>query len=298
MYGPVRVRRIRNANAPASVSESESFPAGTHPIIAKPKMKPLVAFFSLTFAITWICFTVAGLLPSTSPLHWPLLILGAFAPSSVAVYLTWRAEGNAGMGTLLSGLGDWRHSIRWYLFALSFMAAIKIAVALILRVTTGAWPAFGSGYGISIILTAVVAAIFGGPLGEEIGWRGYALPRLGERFGRAKASVMLGVIWALWHLPVFFIAGMDQSGQAFPVYVLQVTALSVAIAWLYWHTNGSLLLAVLMHTAINQTKDLVPSTITGAANPWRLNTTPVAWLTVTLLWVAAAFFLFQMRERR
>jgi membrane protease YdiL (CAAX protease family) len=176
------------------------------------------------------------------------------------------------------------------------MAAVKISVALIYRATMGTWPAFGHGYGVAIILTAVVAAIFGGPLGEEIGWRGYALPRLAERFGRAQSSVLLGVIWALWHLPVFFIAGMDQSGQALPVYILQVTALSVAMAWLYWHTNGSLLLAVLMHTAINQTKDLVPSTVGGAANPLRFSATPVAWLTVLVLCVAAAFFLRSLRE--
>ena len=262
------------------------------------QMKPLVKFFSLTFAITWICFITTGMLPPGSALRWPLLILGAFAPSTVAVYLTSRADGKAGARALLARLGDWRHGIQWYVFALCFMAAIKFSVALIYRVSTGGWPAFGPGYEISIVLTAIVAAIFGGPLGEEIGWRGYALPRLASQFGRARSSVILGVIWALWHLPVFFIAGMDQSGQALPVYILQVIALSVAMAWLYWHTNGSLLLAVLMHTAINQTKDLVPSTIAGASNPLRFNATPVAWLTVVLLWIVASFFLLRSRDAK
>lgn len=260
-------------------------------------MKPLTAFFSLTYAITWVCFITAGILPQGSPVRWPLLILGAFAPSSVAVFLTWRYDGKPGVRSLLGRLVDWRHGIQWYAFALLYMAAIKIAVALIYRASTGAWPRFGSGYTIAIVVTAIVAAIFGGPLGEEIGWRGYALPRLTERFGRANASVLLGVIWALWHLPVFFIAGMDQSGQALPVYILQVTALSVAMAWLYWHVNGSLLLMVLMHTAINQTKDLVPSAVEGASNPLRFSATPVAWLTVSLLWLTAALFLIQMRQR-
>lgn len=261
-------------------------------------MKPLTAFFSLTYAITWVCFITAGILPQGSPVRWPLLILGAFAPSSVAVFLTWRYDGKPGVRSLLGRLVDWRHGIQWYAFALLYMAAIKIAVALIYRASTGAWPRFGSGYTIAIVVTAIVAAIFGGPLGEEIGWRGYALPRLTERFGRANASVLLGVIWALWHLPVFFIAGMDQSGQALPVYILQVTALSVAMAWLYWHVNGSLLLMVLMHTAINQAKDLVPSAVEGASNPLRFSATPVAWLTVSLLWLTAALFLIQMRQRR
>lgn len=260
-------------------------------------MNYLAAFFSFTFAITWICFTVAGALSAGSPIRWPLLILGAFAPSSVAVYLTWRDEGARGARALLARLGDWRHGFQWYAFALCYMAAIKIVVALTYRMASGAWPAFGSGYGASIFITAIVAAIFGGPLGEEIGWRGYALPRLSERFGRARASVILGVIWAFWHIPVFFIAGMDQSGQAFPLYVVQVTALSVAMAWLYWHSNGSLLLAVLMHTAINQTKDIVPSSVSGVSDPWRLSATPVAWITVALLSISAGFFLFEMRRR-
>jgi membrane protease YdiL (CAAX protease family) len=142
----------------------------------------------------------------------------------------------------------------------------------------------------------VVATIFGGPLGEEIGWRGYALPRLTERFGLARASLALGLIWACWHLPVFFIPGLDQYGQSFPVYVLQVTALSVAMAWLYVHTNGSLLLAILMHSAINQSKDIVPSARSIATNPFALNASLVAWLTIGLLWISAGYFLVRMHR--
>lgn len=256
--------------------------------------KSLVAFFALTFAVTWACFTAAGLLVPAGA-RWPLLIIGAFAPSAVAVRLTARHEGKAGVKALLSRLGEWRVGLQWYAFALLYMAAIKVAVALIYRMAMGGWPTFGSGYGIGIVVTAIVAAIFGGPLGEEIGWRGYALPRLADQLGKARASVLLGVIWACWHLPVFFIPGMDQSGQSIPVYVLQVTALSVAMAWLYWHTRGSLLLAVLMHTAINQTKDIVPSkVVAGAGSPWGLSHSPVAWLTVLLLGSSAVYLLARM----
>lgn len=266
----------------------------------------LGAFFGLTFGLTWVCFGAAAALPggqaetasALAGLRWPLLILGAFAPSAVAVTLTAHAQGKPGVRALLSRLGEWRVGLRWYVFALAYMAAIKLSVALIYRATTGGWPRFGSGYGPAIVLTFIFAAIFGGPLGEEIGWRGYTLPRLAARFGRAKASVMLGVAWAAWHLPVFFIPGMDQSGQSLPVYVIQVTALSVAMAWLYWHTSGSLLLAVLMHAAINQSKDIVPSAVAGASNPWGLNPSPVAWLTVALLWIAAAYFLARMPVAR
>ncbi len=106
---------------------------------------------------------------------------------------------------------------------------------------TGAWPRLGS----EAWYLIPVAVAFSTPFqaGEEIGWRGYALPRLATRFGLARASVLLGLIWACWHLPQFFIPEADTFGQSFFVYVLQVTALSVAMAWLYARTNGSLLLS-------------------------------------------------------
>ena len=259
--------------------------------------RSVALFFALTFVITWTCFIAAGLLVPSS-VRWPLLILGAFAPSAVAVFLTAKNEGSGGAKALLARLGEWRVGFRWYCFALLYVAAIKLGVAVVLRIANGEWPQFGSGYGPGIIITAIVAAIFGGPLGEEIGWRGYAPPRLSAKFGKARASVLLGMVWASWHIPVFFIPGMDQSGQSLPVYILQVTALSVAMAWLYWHTKGSLLLAVLMHTAINQSKDIVPSRVTGAANPWALSVSPVAWLTVLLLTLAAAYFLVRMGREK
>jgi membrane protease YdiL (CAAX protease family) len=265
-------------------------------------MSPLVKFVTLTYAVTWTCFAAAAVLsgstafavPALAALRWPLLILGAFAPSAVAVGLTARAEGRPGAVALLRRVLAWRVGVRWYVFALGYMAAIKLAVALVYRVITGAWPGFGHQAWYIVLAAMVVATIFGGPLGEEIGWRGYALPRLAERYGFARASLLLGLIWACWHLPVFFIPGLDQYGQSFPVYVLQVTALSVAIAWLYAHTKGSLLLAILMHSAINQSKDIVPSARSIATNPFALNASLVAWLTIALLWITAGYFLVRM----
>ena len=138
--------------------------------------------------------------------------------------------------------------------------------------------------------------MIGGQAGEEIGWRGYALPRLAARFGLARGSVLLGVIWATWHLPLFFIPGTDTPGQSFTVYLLGVTPLSVAIAWLYWRTNGSLLLTMLMHAVINNTTGIVPSIVPAATNPWTLSTSRVAWLTLALLWICAGYFLARMSK--
>ena len=259
-------------------------------------VKQVLLFFATTYVVTWAFFI--GAKPMGSGLRVTMILIGSLAPSLVAIAMTARSSGRQGVKELLGRLLKWRVRVRWYVFALGYMAAVKLAVAVIYRVTQGRWPHFGAHSIPTILVLIVLAGIIGGPLGEEIGWRGYALPRLTERFGLAPASVLLGLVWSCWHLPLFFLSvGGDQFGQSFPTYLLQVTALSVAIAWLMGNTGGSLLLAVLMHSAINQTKDLVPSKVVGAHHMWALSSSTVAWLTVGVLWVCAAYFLSRMSWR-
>jgi len=180
--------------------------------------------------------------------------------------------------------------------AVLFFPAIKLAVALVHRVVAGAWPVFGG----EPWYVMAVAIVFSTPAqaGEEIGWRAYALPRLAARFGIGPASILLGVIWACWHLPLFSMPGTDTAGQSFPVYLLDVTAISVAMAWLYWRVRRRLLLTMLMHAAINNTKDIVPSAVAAATNRFALSTSLVAWLTTALLWICAAVLLVRMRDAK
>jgi membrane protease YdiL (CAAX protease family) len=185
---------------------------------------------------------------------------------------------------------------RWYLFAIGFMAAVKLSVAVIHRVVIGQWPRFGDTP--LLLIPLAVAASTPVQAGEEIGWRGYALPRLAERFGLARASLLLGVIWACWHLPQFYIREADTYRQSFIVFLLQVTAISVVMAWLYARTGGSLLLTMLLHAAINNSKDIVPSAQPGSTGIFAWNASAVAWLTVVLLWICAGFLLARMRKMR
>ena len=252
--------------------------------------------------VTWGSWTAAaavagGNLSATGPhpvLRTVLLLLGVFAPGYLALWFTARQQGGAGLRELLGRLVRFDVPARWYLFAIGFMAAIKLTVALLLRIATGAWPAFGTEPWWIMLGATFLSLVLLGQAGEELGWRGYALPRLTARFGLARASLLLGVIWALWHLPLFLIPGTDTTGQSFPLYLLQVTAISVAIAWLYARTNGSLWLTMLLHSAGNNTKDIVPSYVPGATNPLGLSTSRVAWLTVALLWLCAGYFLARM----
>jgi len=157
---------------------------------------------------------------------------------------------------------------------------------------TGSWPRFGTEPWYIIVVAIAISTPV--QAGEEIGSRGYALPRLAGRFRFAHPSILLGFIWSCWHLPIFFLRGADKYGQSFPVWTLQVVALSVAITWLYAHTSGGRLLTMLMHSAVNQTVGIVPSANANPGNPFALSVSLVMWLTAAFLWVTALYFLVRM----
>ena len=254
-------------------------------------MRSLVGFFALTYLLTWTLWLAST---SAGSFRTPLIYLGVFIPGIVGLWLTARHEGREGILALLGRLLHWRVPLKWYAFALGYMLTIKLVVALLYRLIVGGWPRFGGGVSYVLIELLASVTLFWGQAGEEIGWRGFALPRLATRFGLARASIVLGIIWAAWHLPLFYIPATTTTGQSFLLYLLQVTAVSVVIAWLYANTKGSLLLVMVLHAAINNTKDIVPSAVPGATNPLALNVSTVGWLTLALVWLSAAYFLARM----
>lgn len=268
-------------------------------------MRAIGAFLVLTFGVTW---TLWGLVlrvgsahePSqVSPLFalgGPVFLIGVFAPGLVAVALTAWDEGGRAVGVLLGRVVRWRVGVRFYAFALLLIPLTKLTVAVVHRAVAGTWPQFGETHPLLLVLATVLSTV--SQAGEEVGWRGYLLPRLMERTGLVAASLVVGVIWAAWHLPLFFAPGADTNGQSFPLYLLQATAYSVVIAWLYWRTGGSLLLPMFMHAAFNNMKDIVPSGAHRAGNPFTLEGTLVFRLTVALLWVVAVLLLVRMRGVR
>ena len=253
----------------------------------------LFKFFFITFVGSWICFGLAGVVPKIGDI---IALLGVFMPAFVAIWLTASAGGTAALQALFERVFQWRVGVQWYVFAAGYMLAIRLLAALVQRLATGTWPQFGH-FEWYLFVAAVIISL---PVqaGEEIGWRGYALPRLGTKTGYAGGSLLLGVMWAVWHLPTFFILpGNGNYGQSFPLFLVGVTAISVAMAWLYLHTNGSILLAMLMHSAINQSRDLVQSGM-AVIGPLAINTTLISWLTLLFLWIAAAYFLIRMRTMK
>jgi len=257
----------------------------------------LFLFFTLAFALMWILFFAVALIPipARSPLGGGVIMLGAFAPAVAAVVVMYRTEGPASVIALLLRIVQWRVAARYYVFALGFMIAIKLTAALIYRASASLWPRFDTSQWYLI----PVAIAFSTPFqaGEEIGWRGYALPKLAEHFGFGSASVLLGSIWGVWHLPQFFIRDADSYQQSFPIFVLQVTAVSVVFAWLYIRTEGSLLLTMLLHASINNSKDIVPSGVIGGTATFGFGASRISWIGLVLLATCAAYFLVDIRNR-
>lgn len=217
-------------------------------------------FFILTFLFAWSLWIVAGLFAPA--LFLPAVLLGAWAPTLSATLLAGATEGKAGLRDFLAKLFRWRVGWVWYGVVLFSMAAIVLAAVTIDVALGGKWPhlTFPPGvppeaWYIVIPLLFVFNIFVGGPLAEDVGWRGYILPKLGAKVGMLNASLIIGVIWAVWHLPFYFIAqgGQVVGGIPFIWFALLTTAWGVLFAWVFVNTRESILLPVLYHAAINTT---------------------------------------------
>lgn len=223
------------------------------------KKHPLLWFFVLTFGITWglavILFAFPGFVRRLSgPMSAsnPLFILAVWGPNLAAVIVTAAVSGGAGVLALLERVIRFRVGLVWYLLALLLVPVggvlIRLASGLPLVLTT--MP------GLSMAATLGVLMITG-TLGEEVGWRGFALPRLLERFSPIVASLLLGAVWGIWHLPSFFVSGLPQAGLQIPVFLVGALSLSVIATWILIHARGSVFLSMLLHFSVNFTLNLL-----------------------------------------
>jgi hypothetical protein len=213
------------------------------------KTKTLVPFLALTFGLTWglaavfILFSdqIVAIFGEVG-LGNPLVILAVYSPGIAGVFLVWRQYGLQGLGSFFRRLTLWRAPISLWLFLILGIPAIVYTGAAIKGSISDPFP-FSPWYQ---ALPAMAFALFLGPI-EEFGWRGLALPLLQRRFAPFWAGLILGVIWALWHIPAFLMSGMPQSAWSAGPYFLGVVAISVILTPMFNAARGSLLIAVLYH---------------------------------------------------
>lgn len=252
-------------------------PAG--PVRAFVRRHVLSVFFLLVFALTWPLL-IADALGSQGVLSFRLpfgaLLLTGYMPACAALVATALADGKAGVGVLLRKLLIWRVGVPWYGVALFGFAVICLAVVLLhglvdgLPVRSLLAADVADVPGVELALN--IAVLFGVSLlinTEEVAWRGFALPHLQARWNALTASVLLGLVWALFHLPLFYtLTGSSQADRSMAAFALQTVALSVIFTWLYNNTRGSVLLASLLHASINTWSRVFPIDHGGARVDW------------------------------
>jgi len=207
---------------------------------------PLTAFFILAYAFAWV-FTP---LIAISPIYG---LPGLFAPALAGLIVCSVTGGRAQVCEYWSKLMIWRVSLVWYLLALGLPILLSFLVAVLARF-------FGAPAGLQPApLTPLGLVVFILVVGEELGWRGYAQPQLEKSYSPLLAAVILGVLWGFWHLPNFFIPSLPHYEIPLPAFMIYTTALSILAAWFLKHTQGSVLIATLLHGATNTFGFLTPA---------------------------------------
>lgn len=178
--------------------------------------------------------------------------LAAWSPNiSAILVLGLIVKDESGIHKLLEGWTKWRVNFAWYLVTLLPLAVGFISV-VIYYLTGGTAPNLPY-LSASTHLTALFMTITTGATGEELGWRGFALPRLQSKYGALSSSIIVGLIWAGWHIPYWPIPGWFPKMQSIPflAFALQSIAKSVIMTWIYNNTRGSVFLASLFHFVLN-----------------------------------------------
>ncbi|HLC03618.1 MAG TPA: CPBP family intramembrane glutamic endopeptidase [Anaerolineales bacterium] len=217
----------------------------------------LVAYFGLVFLLSWgievpLALSARGVIDLRVP--FALHYLAPFGPFAAAVIVTLAARGVSGLGKLLGGLVKWKVGRTYALFAVVSPVVVFAGIVLVTAILQGSWPdlaLLGQVDYLPYIGAAPALALwmltFG--MGEEVGWRGFALPRLQKGRTASSASLLLGAFWATWHLPALFYRDtyLEMGLVVIPMLITIAVVGSIVYTWLYNGTQGSLLMLVVFH---------------------------------------------------
>ena len=233
------------------------------------KRYPLASYFVITYAFSWtfwiptVVLWRAGYIQEGRPSWWIGLLMvgiGAYGVSLTAILLAGVLEGEIGVSELFSRFRVWR--VRWWWYLVVFLLpplTYLITIVLYATLGSGAVGRFEPQRMYLVFLLPLSPTVFlFCPLAEELGWRGYVLPRLQQRYSALKSSLILGIVWAVWHAPLFWspdgaggVSGGPVTPWAVGTFILAVLAISVLMTWVFNYTEGSVLLAFLFHAAGN-----------------------------------------------
>lgn len=227
-----------------------------------------LAFVLLTIGLSWSLWGGVFLGSGGGSLSTGFLIPGAFGPLLAAAIVTWVSGGR--LRTWAAQVTRWRVAPRWYLIAVGVPAVTALGgVGGALLVAGGSLePSVLSGR-LPVFAFTLLFALVGGGGQEEFGWRGFLLPRLQATYSALTASLLVGLVWAVWHLPLFLMDAPRNETGSFLLYAALVLGLSIIMTWCYNGTGGSVLLAMLLHAGFNASGTLLPVT-TDVVAQWPL----------------------------
>lgn len=220
------------------------------------KQHPVFAYFILAVAITWsimlpLVASAQGWLQA--PIPFALHYLAAFGPMLAALTMTWATGGAAGLKELWGRVTKWRVGLTGAAFAILSPVVLFVLAAIVVRALGGEWPDLQRlgevNYLPNLGIGALVLWLATYGFGEEIGWRGFALPRLQKSRSALSATLILGVMWIVWHMPAFFYLDtyVALGLAAFPLFALGVMTGAIVLTWLYNTTGGSVLMVAVWH---------------------------------------------------
>lgn len=223
--------------------------------------RELITFVVITFGLSWGLWGMLLVALDGNDLGGLAGPLGAFAPPVAAALLTWRS--GVGMRSFWRPILAWRIG-RWWTVVFATPVAVLV-IGWIVMAALGR-PLFpeASPSVVTLPLLVIFMVLFGGGQ-EEPGWRGYALPRLQSMTNALGASVVIGVVWAAWHLPLFAFPGSGQAGLNLWIYVLYVVGISILHTWVYNSTGGSVLAVMVLHALVNLIGGFIPMGIVPEA---------------------------------
>lgn len=265
---------------------------------------PLLAYFILTYAITWL-FTIPlaycwNTFLGETFVWWLIFFLpGAYGPTIAALIITRILKGKSGVRHLLRRLLIWRVHWQWYL-AVILLPLLWVLAGMFLSQGMNAFAEFRPLELLTAFPLWFLVALPFGPLAEELGWRGFALPRLQEHYSPLISSLILGVIWTFWHTPMFWFAGaaipsfMDLSLYSVGLYLLRMLPLAILFTLIFNHTRGSVLIAILFHTTYNASENIIFSAIPEPSDAFQLE---VYYWTLALIWFLAILSVIFLRRK-
>jgi membrane protease YdiL (CAAX protease family) len=258
------------------------------------KRQPLPTYFVLTFVISWgAILIIVG--PSGIPISTAqVAVLGLamlLGPSLACILLMGLAFGRKGFRELLSRLFKWRAGARWYLFALLIAPLSTAAVLFALSLLSPEFfpGIFITGDKMSLLVTGIVAGLMVG-IFEELGWTGFAIPRLRLRYGVLATGIIVGLLWGVWHLVLFWERGSFTGAFTLALLLARLfawlPAYRVFMVWVYDRT-GSLLIAMLMHVSLVASTVIIEPPMTGGALlTYILVRAAVLWIVVVVVVLA------------